>query len=134
MQKEKIKKLLLFVFVVVVFAIGGIVIEISEQRQREGFFGNAPIGAVYTYDPAPEVMIDPEDEEYSKLWININTDKIYELTLLDGIGDELAIRIINYRKTNGDFGVIEEVMKVSGIGEKTFEKFKDNIYVEKDDE
>ncbi|MFY9902691.1 MAG: helix-hairpin-helix domain-containing protein, partial [Trichococcus sp.] len=34
-----------------------------------------------------------------------------------------------YREENGSFQTIEEIMEVSGIGEKTFEGFKDLIMV-----
>jgi len=62
--------------------------------------------------------------------ININTASVYELNELNGIGDNLAERIIDYRTKNGDFEVIEDIMKVSGIGTKTFEEIKNDICVE----
>lgn len=62
--------------------------------------------------------------------ININTANVYELNELNGIGDSLAKRIVDYRTKNGDFEVIEDIMKVSGIGEKTFEEIKNSICVE----
>ena len=61
--------------------------------------------------------------------ININTNNIYELDTLVGIGEKTAQKIIDYRKENGDFEVIEDVMRVSGIGKKKFEAIKDFIYV-----
>jgi len=45
------------------------------------------------------------------------------------IGPALSQRIIDYRKTKGKFQKIEDLMKVSGIGPKTFEKIKDLIIV-----
>ncbi len=62
--------------------------------------------------------------------ININTDNKYELMQLPGIGSSKADAILEYRKENGDFHTIEELKKVSGIGESTFEKLKHLIYVE----
>ena len=50
--------------------------------------------------------------------------------MLEGIGEKISQRIIDYRQQNGPFLRIEEIMKVSGIGEKTFENIKDVITVE----
>ena len=52
--------------------------------------------------------------------IDINTATVDQLQLLPGIGESLSQRIIDYRKEHGDFTNIEELMNVSGIGEKKF--------------
>ncbi len=61
--------------------------------------------------------------------ININTDTAAELESLLGIGEVIAQRIVEYREKNGPFETIEDIKKVSGIGEKTFEQLKDRIVV-----
>ncbi len=61
--------------------------------------------------------------------ININTATQSELESLPGIGPTLAQRIIEYRETNGYFQTIEDIKKVSGIGNKKFEAIKDLITV-----
>ena len=60
--------------------------------------------------------------------ININTDDEATLMLLKGIGEAKAKAIIEYREAQ-PFETIEDIMKVSGIGEKTFENIKDRITV-----
>jgi competence protein ComEA len=40
---------------------------------------------------------------------------------------KIAQRIIDFRKKNGNFKRVEEIMKVKGIGEKIFLRFKDLI-------
>ena len=67
----------------------------------------------------------------SELRIDLNTATEEELTKLPGIGDTVAARIIAYRDENGGFEKIEEIMNVKGIGEKTFLKFRDKLYVNK---
>jgi comEA protein len=61
--------------------------------------------------------------------IDLNSASASELELLPQIGPILSQRIINYRKTKGKFQKVEDLMKVSGIGHKTFEKIKDFITV-----
>ena len=64
--------------------------------------------------------------------INLNTATEEELAEnLNGIGPAIAKRIINYRETHGGFSRIEEIMNVKGIGEKIFERIKNDITVEK---
>ena len=62
--------------------------------------------------------------------INLNTATLEELMTLDRIGPKYAQRIIDYRETYGPFEKIEDIMKVKGIGQKTFEANKDKITVE----
>lgn len=61
--------------------------------------------------------------------ININTADEKELQQIKGIGPALAGRIIDYRENNGAFKSIDEIKKVRGIGDKTFEKMRDQITV-----
>ncbi|HZX11098.1 MAG TPA: helix-hairpin-helix domain-containing protein [Acidobacteriota bacterium] len=61
--------------------------------------------------------------------ININTASQAELQKLPRIGEVVAQRIIEFREKNGKFKKIEELMKVRGIGEKTFDNLKDLITV-----
>jgi competence protein ComEA len=64
----------------------------------------------------------------SKGKININTASQKELVTLNGVGEKIAERIIEYRKDH-PFKTIEELMNVKGIGQKLFEKNRDLISV-----
>ncbi len=61
--------------------------------------------------------------------ININSDSVFELCRIPGIGEAKANAIIEYRKENGDFFSIEELKRVKGIGDTTYEKLKEYIFV-----
>lgn len=61
--------------------------------------------------------------------ININRASKEQLETLNGIGQSLAERIIQYREENGMFKDIKDIMKVSGIGEKKFEGIRDRITI-----
>ena len=52
--------------------------------------------------------------------IDLNTADATTLTAIPGIGPALAERILTYRTEHGPFLAIEELMAVSGIGEKVF--------------
>ncbi|MED4453418.1 helix-hairpin-helix domain-containing protein [Metabacillus fastidiosus] len=61
--------------------------------------------------------------------INVNKATSEELQTLSGIGPSKAEAIISYRNESGPFKTEEDLLKVSGIGQKTFEKLKENITV-----
>ena len=61
--------------------------------------------------------------------ININRATASDLDSLDGIGPVIAKRIIAFRTTNGPFTAIEDLLKVSGIGDAKFAQFKEKIRV-----
>ncbi|MGM0402383.1 MAG: ComEA family DNA-binding protein, partial [Thermodesulfobacteriota bacterium] len=63
--------------------------------------------------------------------ININTASVEQLTNVAGIGPAIAQRIVDYREKNGGFGTVEEIVNVRGIGDKTFEKIKTYITVDR---
>ncbi len=62
--------------------------------------------------------------------ININTATVKELTQLKKIGKKYAQNIVDHRDKKGEFKAPEDIMKVKGIGAKTFELNKDIITVE----
>ena len=63
------------------------------------------------------------------LLVNINTASSEELQTLNGVGEATAKAIIEERERGGPFATPEDLMRVSGIGEKKFSKVKDSICV-----
>lgn len=61
--------------------------------------------------------------------VNINTATLSELRTLPGIGPALAQRIVEFRTAQGPFERPEDIMKVSGIGEKKYQDLKNSIMV-----
>lgn len=62
--------------------------------------------------------------------VNLNTADVAALCTLTGIGEARARDIIRYREQNGRFERREDIMKVSGIKEGTYEKIKEQIRVD----
>jgi len=81
-----------------------------------------------TYNNAESMYSSSSDSTSAK--ININTADANMLQTLSGIGPVLSERIIEYRNQNGFFGVIDDIVDVSGIGEKKFEGIRELICVQ----
>lgn len=70
-----------------------------------------------------------KDKQMMDKKVNINSAALEELKTLNGIGDSKAKSIIEYREQNGTFKSIEDIKNVTGIGEKMFEKIKEQIEI-----
>ena len=64
-----------------------------------------------------------------QLAIDINTAEWAELTVLPGISETYARRIVDYRQEHGAFDAVEDLVKVSGIGEKRLAQIRTYLYV-----
>ncbi len=70
---------------------------------------------------------DSEPDESKGKPININKAGKTELVEIEGIGEKLADRILNYRYENGDFESIYDLLEVEGLSRSTLEKIMDKI-------
>ena len=61
--------------------------------------------------------------------VNLNRANLTELDGLPGVGPVLAARIIEWRSTNGNFKTIDELRRVSGIGDAKFNELKEVVVV-----
>lgn len=61
--------------------------------------------------------------------VNINTATVEDFKNVKGVGPKKAERIIKYREEHGSFKQVHDLTAVSGIGEKSLEKVKDQLTV-----
>ncbi len=61
--------------------------------------------------------------------VNVNTATADQLQLLPRIGPSLAQRIIEFRKANGQFKSVDELVAVKGIGERSLERLRPYVTV-----
>lgn len=71
-----------------------------------------------------EVVNDQASLSANEGLVNINKASATELLQLPGVGPSKAAAIIEYREQNGGFSTKEDLKKISGIGEKTYEKLE----------
>lgn len=62
--------------------------------------------------------------------IGLNTATAKELEVLPGIGQDLAQRIVEYRKENGPFKAVDDLEQVKGIGKSRLAKVKDLLKID----
>lgn len=80
-------------------------------------------------EPAGSSQASAQGVPASSGLVNINKAGVEELDALPGVGQSTAQAIVDDRDANGAFASIEDLMRVSGIGEKKFEKLKGKICV-----
>jgi competence protein ComEA len=61
--------------------------------------------------------------------VNINTAGVKELMKLDGVGRQVAQKIVEYRDANGPFKKAEELRKVEGVGSTLWERNRGRIVI-----
>jgi competence protein ComEA len=63
--------------------------------------------------------------------IDINKASAEQLTRIPGIGKVMAERIILFREEHGPFRRVEDLLKIKGIGEKSLQKLRPYVKVDK---
>lgn len=105
-----------------VYAAGGITMDANVESIK--------LDAIVTDGFELEVPSYGSPDKSAVPVININTADADTLTLIPGIGEVMAQRIVDYREEHGNYIVPEDITRVRGIGEKTFNKIRDYIRTE----
>ncbi len=88
--------------------------EVSGQKAGSAFIGGNTASSAGT----------STGQQADNALINLNTASSEDLQNLPGVGPATAEKILSYRKQYGGFSKKEQLMDVSGIGEKTFSKLE----------
>ncbi|MDV5976992.1 UNVERIFIED_CONTAM: helix-hairpin-helix domain-containing protein [Streptococcus canis] len=80
--------------------------------------------------PTASVSGKKETPSKDQVKVHINKASLEELQHIPGIGAKKAQDIIDMRDKLGGFKALEDLRQVSGIGEKTLEKLKDDIFLD----
>ncbi len=94
----------------------------SVLQAAGGTASSADMSGLKLYVPAA-------GEERGPQKIDINRAEVWLLESLPGIGEALAQRIIDDRTRNGPFRSTQEILRVSGIAQSTYERIRDLITV-----
>ena len=62
--------------------------------------------------------------------INVNTATVEELQWLPGVGEKIAQNIVDFRQANGPFSSLDDLLKITGIGERRLEEIKPFLSLE----
>lgn len=114
-------------------AAGGFTTEANQSgvnlaaRLRDGV--KVVIPGNFGSSAASEEESTPEAAEVN-FPIDLNTATLEELDQLPGIGPSRAQDILDYREQQGGFSRVDEIKEVPGIGDTTYERMKDLIFVD----
>nr|WP_240343815.1 helix-hairpin-helix domain-containing protein [Paenibacillus sp. SYP-B3998] len=98
--------------------------EASEGTGRKPISSKTP-----SKSSAPSKSNATTSETLSGQRLDLNTATLEQLNSLPGVGASKAKEIIAYRKKNGGFSRLDELIEVKGIGEKLLDKLKPHLYV-----
>ena len=133
--------LIILIFAMLAFFIGQRYVERNTENSLSLFYPaeESTVFSAFTDESdkteaenSEEIAVNDESASSSEnsTLININTASVAELQTLEGIGETKAMSIIAYRETYGKFSSTRDILKVNGIGEKTYEKIKNLITTE----
>lgn len=126
-KSNKPEKIIVVLALVVCMLVIGYAAKLKSYKPVEQEIGKTKADRIENIVSLQDSLFTVTEFEFGK--VNINTASVSQLQRLEEIGEKRAQDIVDYREQNGPFTNLEDIMKVSGIGEKTFEKIKENIEI-----
>ena len=127
MRKPKISLLVIITIAFAAFTVGFLM---GRNQNQDLISVNVPQRLLTepTQPPETESPVTEETEGIS-FPIDLNQADKEMLMALPGIGEVLAVRILDYRDTNGPYSAVEQLLNVNGIGKQRLEDIWDLIMI-----
>ncbi|MGT2833564.1 helix-hairpin-helix domain-containing protein [Streptococcus halotolerans] len=106
-------------------------VNFAQKLSDEGIVYVASQGeniSVINSSVAPQNSTDSSEVSTGK--VDLNRATLADLQTISGIGQKRAQDIIDYRDSNGGFKSVDDLSNVSGIGDKTLEKLREEVTVD----
>ncbi|MCA9157889.1 MAG: helix-hairpin-helix domain-containing protein [Planctomycetales bacterium] len=78
--------------------------------------------------------IERQSRSTPRFVVDVNQAPAHELEALPNVGTTLATRIVEYRKTQGPFRELDDLLQVYGVGERTLQQLRPMLTVRVVDE
>lgn len=101
----------------------------NNNADERAYYADFEVQANQEYYIAPKYDAKDVCSENPIEKVNINDADKEELMTISGFGDAVSTQLLQYRSDNGIFYTLESIMDVNGIGNATFAKVKDYIYL-----
>ncbi len=75
------------------------------------------------------IDIDNREPRQAQLQVDLNTAPWPEFATLPGVGEVLSRSIVDFRREHGEFGAIEDIKLVPGIGEIRFSQLRPYLVI-----
>lgn len=101
----------------------------TEWLNQAGYLADGQKLQIFTRKETSQMVLTDAQAGPNAGLVNLNTADRDSLMTLPGIGASKADAILDYRREQGEFQTIEDIMQISGIKEAVFSKIKDQITV-----
>jgi comEA protein len=99
----------------------------NERMQRYGSVGEPHvINPISEIEPYPPVS---KNDQLDSVWLDLNKATASELQQIKGIGPSIAQKILDWRRQNGRFDSLGQLIDVKGIGPKSLQKMRPFLFV-----
>ncbi len=108
-----------------IYAAGGVIHNTDDRTYFDDF---KPVAGTTYYVGGKYDNTDIcSNKEIEK--VNINKSSADELTKINGITSSIASSIVSYRTSAGTFNCLEDLLSVYGIGNATYRKIRNFVYL-----